>query len=154
MIHTEAAAHCEMAYGAGLGRMGRVLTVTVGAGLGSVLYHDGARTPTDLNHLTWTFAGDLTKIAGDGGWAGSLRPPEEFNEGVAKGELQGSWGAYVALLDKYIAKARRAAWEPRLSHACGCDGCSGLFVLLTSRGENFLCSGPLPWKGEEAGLRA
>lgn len=115
MIHTEAAAHCEMAYGAGLGRMGRVLTVTVGAGLGSVLYHDGARTPTDLSHLTWTFAGDLGKLAEAGGWAkGAYTPVEAFPEGVARGELQGCWGAYVALLDKYIAKARcvcvRARW--------------------------------------------
>lgn len=136
MIHTEAAAHCEMAYGAGLGRMGRVLTVTVGAGLGAVLYRDGARTPTDLSHLTWTFAGELTRVAEAGGWAGgSYTPVEPFPEGVAAGQLQGGWGAYVALLDKFISKVLRAGWKPfdagffRCARATAWPGSLGLCSL-------------------------
>lgn len=116
MIHTEAAAHCEMAYGVGLGRMGRVLVVTIGAGLGSVLYRDGVRTPTDLGHLTWTFAADLARLSADSGWSGRLTPEEPFPDTAAKGELDGSWGQYVALLDKYLAKVRRFFWRLHPHH--------------------------------------
>ena len=48
----DAAGIAEMTYGAGRGRDGTVLMLTLGTGLGSALFHDGVLVPnTELGHL-------------------------------------------------------------------------------------------------------
>lgn len=48
----DAAGLAEIAYGAGKGRAGTVIVVTLGTGIGSALFHDGLLLPnTELGHL-------------------------------------------------------------------------------------------------------
>lgn len=52
MNDADAAGVAEMAFGAGQGRMGLVITITVGTGLGSSIFINGALVPgTELGHL-------------------------------------------------------------------------------------------------------
>ena len=115
MIHSEAAAHAEVSYGAGIGRLGRVVVATVGSGLGCVLYESGRRAARDLQHLTWTFAGELERLAARDGWCpADLHPPmplplpqPQASPAAAPPDASDArWEAWVALLDGYLAKAR------------------------------------------------
>jgi polyphosphate glucokinase len=61
----DAAGMAEMAFGAGRGRQGTVIVVTIGTGLGSALFLDGCLVPnTELGHLEINGA-DAEKNASD-----------------------------------------------------------------------------------------
>lgn len=50
----DAAGIAEMRFGAGKGEQGMVLLITIGTGLGTALFYDGALVPnTELGHLIW-----------------------------------------------------------------------------------------------------
>ncbi len=52
LIESDAAGLAEMAFGAGRGRQGVVLLITIGTGLGSALFIDGKLVPnTELGHI-------------------------------------------------------------------------------------------------------
>jgi polyphosphate glucokinase len=111
----DAAGVAEMAHGAGRGRTGTVLLLTVGTGIGSAIFVDSRLVPnTELGHVEFHGQDAETLISGASrerrglGWK---RWAREFNEYLADLELyfspdliligggvSKSWGKYAALL--------------------------------------------------------
>ncbi|MBN2045086.1 MAG: ROK family protein [Anaerolineales bacterium] len=90
----DAAGLAEMAFGAGQGRMGVVLVVTVGTGLGTALFTDGKLLPnTELGHIEIDCE-DAELIASD---AARLRD-----------EL--SWKKWGKQLDTYLTRLEGLVW--------------------------------------------
>jgi len=90
----DAAGVAEMRFGAGAGRSGVVIMVTLGTGIGSALFVDGILVPnTELGHLPLN-GGDAEDWA-----AGSERSREEL-----------SWPVYAARVEQYLRLLRRLFW--------------------------------------------
>lgn len=90
----DAAGLAEMAFGAGKGRAGVVLIVTVGTGLGTSLFTDGHLLPnTELGHII-VAGGDAELIATD-----AVRRREKL-----------SWKAWAARLDAYLRRLEELIW--------------------------------------------
>lgn len=89
----EAAGMAEMKFGAGRGFSGKVLMLTLGTGVGSVLFKGGVAFPCELGHLR--FKGrDAEKHV-----AASVREAKDL-----------SWGKWGRRLAKYLEVLERALW--------------------------------------------
>jgi polyphosphate glucokinase len=87
----DAAGLAEMAYGSGVGRMGTVLMLTIGTGIGSALFLDGDLVPnTELGHIELRGRDAETMVSGAArerrklGWK---RWARQFNDYIARLEL-------------------------------------------------------------------
>ncbi|MGQ7788608.1 polyphosphate--glucose phosphotransferase [Nesterenkonia sp. K-15-9-6] len=81
----------EARYGAGAGRAGSVLTVTLGTGIGSALVHDGVLVPnSELGHLE--FEGEVA---------------EQKASAAARERVDMPWDEYGRLLDRYLTHVER-----------------------------------------------
>lgn len=90
----DAAGIAEMRFGAGQGRTGVVLMVTLGTGIGSALFTDGVLVPnTELGHLP-LHHGDAEDWA-----AASVREDDDL-----------SWGEYSKRLQAYLELVERLLW--------------------------------------------
>jgi polyphosphate glucokinase len=93
----DAAGIAEMRYGAGKGRSGVVVVVTLGTGIGSALFTDGVLVPnTELGHLP-LHHGDAETWAAEG-----VREREDL-----------SWKHFARRLQRYLELVQRLLW-PRL----------------------------------------
>lgn len=87
----DAAGLAEMRFGAGVGRSGTVLLITIGTGLGSALFRDGVLVPnTELGHLQLE-GRDAEQLASD--WA---RRRDRLD-----------WPDYAARLNRYLQVLER-----------------------------------------------
>ena len=87
----DAAGLAEMTFGAGKGRMGVVLLVTIGTGLGTALFIDGRLLPnTELGHL---------EIRG--------KDAERRASDAARQRRRLSWEKWALLLDEYLLTLER-----------------------------------------------
>ncbi|MEZ0091141.1 polyphosphate--glucose phosphotransferase [Streptacidiphilus sp. EB129] len=83
----DAAGMAEVAYGAGKGRSGVVLLLTLGTGIGSALFSDGVLVPnTELGHL---------ELHG--------KDAEKHASSAAKEHHDWSWSEWAGRLDDYFA---------------------------------------------------
>jgi polyphosphate glucokinase len=90
----DAAGMAEVKYGAGAGRKGVVLVVTLGTGIGSALFVNGTLVPnTELGHLN-LHKGDAEDWAAD-----SVRDSEDL-----------SWKEYAGRLQDYFELVQRLFW--------------------------------------------
>lgn len=90
----DAAGLAELRFGAGRGRRGVVLLLTLGTGIGSALFVDGLLVPnTELGHLEM-----------DGEAA------EEIASDRARSEADLSWKRWAKRLDAYLGRVRRLLW--------------------------------------------
>lgn len=90
----DAAGTAEVKYGAGAGRKGVVLVVTLGTGIGSALFVNGTLVPnTELGHLN-LHKGDAEDWAAD-----SVRDSEDL-----------SWKEYAGRLQDYFDLVQRLFW--------------------------------------------
>lgn len=92
MNDADAAGVAEMRFGAGRGRPGVVLVLTLGTGVGSGLFVDGKLVPnTELGHLQ--FAG--------------YRSAEDYVAASVKAEHHLTWEEWAARLDAYLHHLNR-----------------------------------------------
>ncbi|MBN1259894.1 MAG: ROK family protein [Anaerolineae bacterium] len=90
----DAAGLAEMRFGAGRGRMGVVLIVTVGTGLGTALFIDGHLLPnTELGHI---------EIRG--------KDAETRASDAARKALDLSWADWTPLFNEYLLTLERLFW--------------------------------------------
>ncbi len=90
----DAAGVAEMAYGAGRGRMGTVLLLTLGTGIGTALFIDGRLVPnTELGHL---------ELNG--------KDAETFLSGTARERRELSWKAWAREFNGYLDLVDRYLW--------------------------------------------
>jgi polyphosphate glucokinase len=90
----DAAGLAEMRYGVGKGCMGVVLLVTIGTGLGTVLFTDCHLLPnTELGHI---------EIRG--------KDAEERASNAARKEKGLSWKKWAKRLDEYLTTMERLFW--------------------------------------------
>jgi polyphosphate glucokinase len=90
----DAAGLAEMAFGAGQGRKGVVLIVTVGTGLGTALFTDGHLLPnTELGHI---------EIRGE--------DAEVWATDAARKREKMSWKEWATHLDEYLRALERLLW--------------------------------------------
>lgn len=90
----DAAGLAEMAFGAGRGRQGTVLIVTIGTGLGTAIFVDGHLVPnTEMGHIEIR--------GGDAEWraADAARKREKL-----------SWKKWAARFDEYLRTMERLLW--------------------------------------------
>lgn len=90
----DAAGMAEMRYGAGRGRMGTVILVTIGTGLGTALFTDGVLFPnTDLGHI---------EINGE--------DAEKKAAGVARERDHLTWKKWAGYFNQYLLGMERLFW--------------------------------------------
>jgi polyphosphate glucokinase len=90
----DAAGLAEVKFGAGAGRSGVVMMVTLGTGIGSALFTDGVLVPnTELGHLH-LHHGDAEQWAAD-----SVRDKENL-----------SWDEWAKRLEQYLQLIQRLFW--------------------------------------------
>ena len=84
----------EMAFGAGKGRHGTVIMITLGTGIGTAIFHDGSLLPnTEFGHL---------EIKGE---------DAEFRASDAAREREDlSWSKYAKRLNTYLLAMERLFW--------------------------------------------
>jgi polyphosphate glucokinase len=94
MNDADAAGVAEMRFGAGHGEAGVVLLLTLGTGIGSALFLDGALVPnTELGHLH-LHGGDAERWAAD-----SVRERQDL-----------AWTEYARRVQDYLELAERLLW--------------------------------------------
>ena len=90
----DAAGIAEMRFGAGRGRNGTILMVTVGTGLGTALFRDGSLVPnTELGHLLLN-----GKVA------------EKYASAAAREDLGLSYKTWAKRLDLYLHQLQSLFW--------------------------------------------
>lgn len=90
----DAAGIAEVRFGAGAGRSGVILLITLGTGIGSALFVDGALVPnTELGHLP-LHHGDAEDFAAD-----SARERDDL-----------SWDEYAKRLERYLKLVHSLLW--------------------------------------------
>jgi polyphosphate glucokinase len=90
----DAAGIAEMRFGAGRGRMGVVIMITLGTGIGFAVFHDGVLLPnTELGHL---------EING--------RDAEETASARVREENDTSWKKWGKHVDAYLDKVDQLLW--------------------------------------------
>jgi len=108
----DAAGLAEMRFGAGRGKGGMVLVLTLGTGVGSALFNDGRLVPnTELGHM---------EIRG--------RDAERRSAAVARTRRGLSWKAWSSDLDEHLQAIDRILWP-------------GLFILgggVSKRADRFI----------------
>lgn len=93
----DAAGTAEMRFGAGVGRMGTVIVLTLGTGVGSAIYVDGKLVPnTELGHM---------EVSG--------REAEKRTSANARTRRGQSWKAWALDLDEHL-NAIHVLFSPRL----------------------------------------
>jgi polyphosphate glucokinase len=91
----DAAGIAEMRYGAGRGRRGHVLVLTLGTGIGSAIFIDGQLLPnTELGHLRLAEHADAER------WASA----------AARTREQLSFEQWALRLNAYLAEVQRLLW--------------------------------------------
>ncbi len=108
----------EMAHGAGKGRAGVVLLLTLGTGIGSALFVDGRLVPnTELGHI------EVRGKEGERRAAASVRDAKHL-----------SWADWAARLDEYIDTVERLVWPDLIILGGGVTKQPDKFVpMLNSR---------------------
>lgn len=87
----DAAGLAEMKFGAGRGRQGTVLMLTLGTGIGSALFFDGRLFPNaELGHIPWRG-----------------RPFERFASASARKRARLDWPAWAERLNLYLGVVER-----------------------------------------------
>ena len=90
----DAAGLAEMRFGAGTGRSGVVITITLGTGIGTALFVDGKLVPnTELGHV------ELDGHEAEHKAAGSARDRERL-----------SWSQYAPRVERYLGYLHRLFW--------------------------------------------
>jgi len=90
----DAAGLAEMRFGAGRGRNGVVFVITIGTGLGTVMFSDGQLVPnTELGHLVLA-AGEA----------------EELHSDRTRKELDMSWKRWAKGFNTYLQELHRLFW--------------------------------------------
>jgi polyphosphate glucokinase len=114
----DAAGMAEMRFGAGRGKLGVVLILTLGTGVGSALFVDGKLVPnTELGHM---------EIRG--------KDAEKRSAAVARVRDGESWNAWAADLDEHLTAIDRILWPSLIILGGGVSQASDQFVpLLTIR---------------------
>jgi polyphosphate glucokinase len=114
----DAAGIAEMRFGAGEGRAGTVLVLTLGTGLGSGLFVDGRLVPnTELGHM---------EIRGE--------DAEHRSAAVARVRDRLSWKAWAADLDEHLRAIDRLFWPSLIILGGGVSRDADRFLpLLTLR---------------------
>ncbi|HEY7591285.1 MAG TPA: ROK family protein [Candidatus Limnocylindrales bacterium] len=114
----DAAGLAEMRFGAGRGKRGVVLMLTLGTGVGSALFTDGHLVPnTELGHL---------EIRG--------ADAEDRSAAAVKTRESLSWEAWAALLDEHIRAIDRILWPDLIILGGGVSRDADRFIpLLTAR---------------------
>lgn len=91
----DAAGLAEVKFGAGRGRRGTVLLLTLGTGIGSALFCGGVLYQnSELGHLPWTRGKSV----------------EKFMSGAARKELDLGWEAWAERLNDYFAVLEEILW--------------------------------------------
>jgi polyphosphate glucokinase len=112
----DAAGIAEMRFGAGRGRSGVVLILTLGTGVGSALFVDGRLVPnTELGHM---------EIRG--------RDAEKRSAAVARVRDGESWKAWARDLDEHLKAIDRILWPSLIILGGGVSRKSSQFVPLLS----------------------
>jgi polyphosphate glucokinase len=94
MNDADAAGVAEMRFGAGQGRQGVVIMITLGTGLGCAVFHDGVLLPnTELGHI---------EIEG--------QDAERIASGTARDTERLSWKQYGKRLQTYLRKLDALLW--------------------------------------------
>jgi len=116
----DAAGLAEMAFGAGKGRAGVVLIVTLGTGLGTALFVDGRLVPNlELGHI---------EIQGE--------DAERRASAAARTREKLSWKRWAARLDRYLWALERLLWPDLIILGGGVSKRSEKFLpLLTVQAE-------------------
>ena len=113
MNDADAAGVAEVRYGAGVGRHGVVMTVTLGTGIGSALFVDGQLVPnTELGHLHLHHHGEAEAYAAD-----SARERDDL-----------SWKDYAKRLQDYLQEIHALFWPELIIIGGG----------ISKKAENFL----------------
>lgn len=87
----DAAGLAEMRFGAGKGRTGTVLLLTMGTGIGSALFHRGQLYPNaELGHIPWRG-----------------RPMEKYASAAVRKRLNLSWREWAKRVNAYLAVVER-----------------------------------------------
>lgn len=90
----DAAGMAEMQFGAGRGRLGTVIVITIGTGLGSALFTDGVLFPnTELGHI---------EIAGE--------DSEKYAAGIARVREDMTWKKWGYYFNRYLSTMERLFW--------------------------------------------
>jgi len=90
----DAAGVAEIEFGAGKGRDGTVLMITLGTGIGAGLFHNGVLVPnTELGHLRM-----------------GKKEAEARASDAARQRLGLSWGKWARRLDAYLLELERLLW--------------------------------------------
>lgn len=90
----DAAGLAEMSFGAGRGRLGMVLIVTIGTGLGTAMFTDGHLVPnTELGHI---------EVGG--------REAEAFASDAARKREKLSWKKWARRFDLYLNTLEKLLW--------------------------------------------
>jgi polyphosphate glucokinase len=94
MNDADAAGVAEMRFGAGKGKAGVVVMITLGTGIGCAIFHDGVLLPnTELGHI---------EIDGN--------DAERLASGSARDEEKLSWKEYGKRIQKYLRKLDALLW--------------------------------------------
>ena len=114
----DAAGMAEMRFGSGRGKLGVVLILTLGTGVGSALFVDGKLVPnTELGHM---------EIRG--------KDAEKRSAAVARVRDAESWKAWAADLDEHLTAIDRILWPSLIILGGGVSRNADEFVpLLTIR---------------------
>jgi polyphosphate glucokinase len=114
----DAAGLAEMRYGAGAGKDGVVLVLTLGTGVGSALFNDGRLVPnTELGHM---------EIRG--------RDAERRSAAAARTRRGLSWKAWGADLDEHLHAIDKILWPGLIIFGGGVSKRADRFLpLLTAR---------------------
>jgi polyphosphate glucokinase len=114
----DAAGMAEMRFGAGKGKLGVVLILTLGTGVGSALFVDGKLVPnTELGHM---------EVRGT--------DAEKRSAAVARVRDRESWQAWAANLDEHLRAIDRILWPGLIIVGGGVSRDADHFIpLLTVR---------------------
>ena len=120
MNDADAAGMAEMRWGAGRGRRGLVIMVTLGTGIGTALFVDGVLVPnTELGHLV--IRGEDAEVRA----AASSREEQQL-----------SWSEWAALVDEFLLYVERLFSPDRFIIGGGVSEHADRFIpLLTVRAE-------------------
>jgi polyphosphate glucokinase len=134
----DAAGLGEVTYGAGKGRDGVVLLITVGTGLGSGLFHNGVLVPnSELGHVKMRDKD-----------SGKIRDAEKLASDTARQRDDLSWKAWAKRFDRYL-KHLQFLFSPELIIIGG---------GVTKKGDKFMplltvpCATTLATLGNNAGI--
>ncbi len=134
----DAAGLAEVTYGAGKGREGVVLLVTVGTGLGSGLFFNGQLVPnTELGHIKMK---DKS--------SGKIKDAEKLASDTARERDDLSWDKWAKRFDRYLKYLHRLFWPELIIIGGG----------VTKKGDKFMplltvpCATALAALGNNAGI--